>query len=201
MERTLLILAAFGALCIGLTSCSNSEPHISVFLGNQDYIKGEFQSSTIHYLKSLSQNQGKFDQWIHYNLGNVYFALGEREGAEEQWLHAVESESAALRFSTLFNLGVYYYEEGRYEEAYGSFKQALEIDPDQVEAKKNLELSLENMESQDNLPEREEVTQKERPLPDEDYTERVLDYVKRKEEQRWYSVEEKPADDQQLNDW
>lgn len=200
MERTVLILIVLFFLLM-FSSCERSEPHIAVFMGNQNYIKGEFQSANIYYLKSLSAKQGKFDRWIRYNLGNVYFALGERDGAEEQWLMAAGSESATLLFSTLFNIGVHYYEEGRYEQAYGSFKEALEIDPSQVDAKRNLELALKKMESQESTPERESVSQQERQLPNEDYAERILEYVKRKEEQHWFSVESEAPDKQSLNDW
>jgi tetratricopeptide (TPR) repeat protein len=170
-------------------------------MGNQNFIKGEFQSANIHYLKTLAAKEGKFDQWIRYNLGNVYFALGEREGAVEQWLQASGSESTTLKFSTLFNTGIYYYEEGRYGEAYSSFKEALEIDPSQIDAKRNLELALEKMESQENTPEKETVSRQERRLPNKDYAERVLEYVKRKEEQQWFSVEDEKAGEQTVNDW
>jgi tetratricopeptide (TPR) repeat protein len=200
MERFILILLSLAAVLLS-GGCAVSEPHLSVFQGNQDYIKGEFQEANIHYLKALKYREDKFEKWIRYNIGNVYFALGERASAEDQWIEAADSANGKLRFSALFNLGVYFYEEGEYDKAYHRFREALEIDPAQLDAKRNLELALDKLESREQMKRGEEESEQEEQAGGEiEYTQRILEFVKRKEEQLWF-VPSETAEDGPAEDW
>ena len=143
----------------------------------------------------------KFTDWLRYNLGNTYFALGERSSAEEEWKKVNDGSGSGLRFSTLFNLGVYSYEEGLYEAAYGYFLEALEIEPSSFDAKRNLELSLGKIESKEASGKTPASSGGEAGAEGQKgYTERILDYVKRKEEQRWVSSDVSESEDT-VKDW
>ncbi len=198
MEKSFLSITVLLVLLLG--SCSSSRSHLSVFRGNQDYLKGNFQEANLKYLQPLDDTQGKYDEWIHYNLGNTYFVLGESSSAEAEWAQALGTTDRALLFSIYFNLGVYYYDEGRYEDAYVYFRKSLEIDRTVMDAKINLELSLEKIESRASGQPKAVNQAEETGNEQEDYTDRVLEYVKRKEEERWVSpdVSEEPGP---INDW
>ena len=198
MEKSFLSITVLLVLLLG--SCSSSRSHLSIFRGNQDYIKGNFQEANLKYLQPLDDTQGKYDEWIHYNLGNTYFVLGESSSAEAEWVQALGTTDRALLFSIYFNLGVYYYDEGRYEDAYVYFRKSLEIDRTVMDAKINLELSLEKIESRESGQPKAVNQAEETGNEQEDYTDRILEYVKRKEEERWVSpdVSEEPGP---INDW
>ena len=198
MEKSFLSIIVLLVLLLG--SCSGSTSHLSVFRGNQDYIKGNFQEANLKYLQPLDDPPGKYDEWIHYNLGNTYFVLGESSSAEAEWVQALGTSDRALLFSIYFNLGVYYYDEGRYEDAYVYFRKSLEIDRTVMDAKRNLELSLEKIESHESGQAQAVNKAEEMEKEQEDYADRVLEYVKRKEEKRWVSpdVSEEPGP---VNDW
>lgn len=183
MEKFVLVF--FLTLIFLFASCTMAETRLSVFRGNQNFIKGEFQSANIRYLKSLDLSDPKYKEWIRYNLGNVYFALGERTSAEEEWLKAVDSPSDSLKYAALFNLGIFFYEEGKYEDAYRKFKEALLLDSSQVDAKLNLELSLEKMETREPESSMKVESGANQAAPLKDYARRILEYVKRKEEHQW----------------
>ena len=89
----------------------------------------------------------------------------------------------------VFNEGVLAYELGRYEDAYSSFRFALELDPDDLAAKINLEYSLAKMDARPRsvapaTAEGAESSDRSGEI------ERILDYLRRNEEQIWRSTEE-----------
>jgi len=200
MERYIL-KAVLVSLTFLLFSCNVPSAHISVFRGNQAFIKGDFQEANIHYLQGINREENKYTDWLRYNLGNTYFVLGEPSSAKEEWKKVSDGSSPGLKFSTLFNLGVYSYEEGLYEAAYGYFLEALEIEPSSFDAKRNLELSLEKIESKEASGKSQKSAGEEtRTEGQKGYTERILDYVKRKEEQRWVSSDVSENEDT-VKDW
>ena len=101
--------------------------------GNYHYTQGEFGRATISYIRGLEG--GGAEPFIHYNLGNVYHALGEAEaavGTLESVLDGDEGPELASRVN--FNLGSIAYQLGRYEQAVARYVDALSADPDDVEA-------------------------------------------------------------------
>jgi tetratricopeptide (TPR) repeat protein len=202
MERRVLKLLPQVVVILVLTlaflpSC-NVAPHVSVLRGNYAFGRGQYQTATVHYLTADVREEYK--PWISYNLGNVYYALGEMEAASGEWEQALDDATAQIRFGVHFNRGVLSYELGRYETAYSEFRQALEIDGSSVDAKVNLELSLQKLEATRKLsPGRPSVTVS----PDQEMgtqSGRILEYVRRKERQRWFA-DDRTQPDSAVNDW
>ena len=141
MEKLVLVLTLFFALFI--SSCSNPAAYYTVWSGNNSFAGGDYQEANTAYLKAL---QGEvYSSYVNYNLGNVYYALGEGDAAAAAWEKAVFTESRELMFRTVYNRGVLEFETGNYEEAFGSFRDALELKPESLDAKINLEYSLRRM--------------------------------------------------------
>ncbi len=166
-------------------SCSFFEPGSSILRGNYAYQKGDYQTALLRYLSR--EDESRLQQRIIYNKAAVYYALGEGESALELWQSIDDDRDRELLFSASFNAGVVYYRSGRFVEAYHAFRRTLELNPASLDAKKNLELTLERLEAEsrtpDNRPEEssEEVT---------DDARRILQYIKRKEGSRWKAQEE-----------
>ena len=167
-----------------LTSCIKLEPYFFVLKGNNDFRKGDYQSANVEYLKAL--NYEDYSSWISYNLGTVYNALGENDAAQEEWERVIFSRSRELEYLSSFNLGTVYYKRGRYEDALGAFKNALILVPDSIQAKVNLEYTLQKLQVQTRDQE-----QKTSPVRSgAGYSQeinRILEYVQRKEENIWQS--------------
>ncbi|WP_319476184.1 tetratricopeptide repeat protein [Marispirochaeta aestuarii] len=183
MEKNLLILL-FPLL---LLSCTPYRTHWQVLKGNYEYINGRYQSAAVSYLGIL-ENELNEDEVIHYNLGNVFYALGETTASEDEWTRALEGENPELKFRTLFNMGNLYYELSQYRSAFESFKKALLLRPDSREAKRNMELTLLRLGSQQEeervLPSAGSVSGGDTSVEEVD---RILQYIKRKEESQWVS--------------
>lgn len=165
--------------------------------GTNSFNRGDYQTANIRYLQVPSEIG--LEPWVAYNLGVVYFSLGEVKAAEREWNQAIEGESQNLLYRSYFNRGVLYYVSGLYDDAYRDFRKALEIYPAGKEAKINLEFCLEKISAK---------AQAETLAPDlsqpvgsnSGEIDRILNYLRGVEEQVWQSTEqiEEVADPQ---DW
>ncbi|MBN1649132.1 MAG: tetratricopeptide repeat protein [Spirochaetales bacterium] len=196
MEKLLLVFSVLVAL---FSSCSDADTYVNVTSGNFRFSQGEYEKANIDYLHALAKN--RHAGIISYNLGNVYYALGESAAAQEEWLKAGDTDNEQLMFNIVFNLGVLQYDLGEYEKAYGNFKKALLINPQDIDAKKNLELSLQKMHGK-GITGNDAVSDeaKDQLKPDDDEIRRILEFVQRKEE-GWLSSGDDQNAQSGVQDW
>ena len=162
-------------------------------------------TNALSSITSAPAGTGRTNRRIAYNLGNVYHYLGEAEAAIDRWGVAEESGVPDLQFGAAFNRGVYFLEQGRYHEALSQFRFALIIDPSSIDAKRNCEIAIERLEAREGIDRDVEGEQSasspsvgtDRP---ESTATRMLDYVRRKEEQQWRAnAEQRPEPEER--DW
>ena len=191
--KRLIFIFLSGILFVLLASCSILEPGFSVLRGNYFYQQGRYQDALLFYLKG--EDTGKYSGRITYNVGNVYYALGEGHAALQIWGEINGNRDSEVSFNTIFNTGVIYYQLGDYPEAYRAFRTALELDTGNLDAKKNLELTIDRLEAEARSGE----SRTENPAPEttED-ARRILQYIKRKEGSLWKSKE---SGSDAENDW
>ena len=191
--KRLIFIFLSGALFLLLGSCTVLEPGLSVLRGNYFYQQGRYQDALLFYLKG--EDTGKYSGRITYNVGNVYYALGEGQAALQIWAEIDGNRDSEVSFNTIFNTGVIYYQLGNYPEAYRAFRTALELDTSNLDAKKNLELTIDRLE----VEARSGESRTENPAPEttED-ARRILQYIKRKEGSLWKSKE---SGSDAENDW
>jgi Ca-activated chloride channel family protein len=79
------------------------------------------------------------DPAVALNLGSVHYQMRNYEEADRAFFGATLSTDESLREQGLYNLGNSAFRQGRLEEAVELYKAALEIDPDDEDAKFNLE--------------------------------------------------------------
>lgn len=178
------------AVLVALTAgCGGYQAHVRVVRANYNVARGEFQAAIVDYLRA--GDAGSYGPWIAYNLGNVFYYLGETGAAAEQWSDARVAASDDLMYGATFNRGVYLYETGRFEDALRAFRAALLVAPGDVAAKRNLELTIDRL-SIEAAPAVDEATD---PSGADRVGQRMLDFVRRKEEQRWQarSSDESPV--------
>jgi len=167
-----------------------------VWNGNRHFAEGSYQEAQLVYLEALEL--GKYGEWVHYNLGNVYYALGERKAALEEWEKAIGVDDSRLRFNVLFNKGVLALEEGNFHEAEKLFIQVLELDSTNYSAKVNLEyasMKLSSLQAQTS-----KLQSSPQPNKLDDEGERLLHYIRQKENNRWIASD-KLVVEESAEDW
>jgi tetratricopeptide (TPR) repeat protein len=180
MQVLLILLIGFF-----LASCGFQVPQVQVLQANYAFLQGDYLQSTIGYIPLL--NDPTYFPFVAYNLGNVYYALGEFGPALELWRHAEDSPNLELLFRTKFNQGVLFFEQRNFDQARRAFIQALELNPSSVEAKINLELSLERLDLTVQSQPPRITTQRDdsAQIENDPQTLRIFDYLRRKEGQLW----------------
>ncbi len=177
-----------------LFSCGYVNPGLLVFWGNYQMDQGNFKRANVAFLDAMEWGDNL--PLISYNIGNVYYSLGERDSALIKWDQEPPADREFL-FMLTFNKGVYYYEKGMYQEAALAFKEAVNLEPSDRDSKINLELSLNRVNSGLDLRGDEAEQEKNENLFDD--TERLLNYLRRQENPVWESAEKEK--NPRENDW
>lgn len=196
MERLFLKITVIMLLLSGCTDAGN---YIKVTRGNFSFGQGEYEIANIDYLHALDKESHA--DIINYNLGNVYYALGEPAAAQEEWTKAENTGNELLLFDIYFNLGVLQYDLGEYGKAYSNFKQALIINPHEIDAKKNLELCLQKMQGK-GITGSDIIKNETGDLleSEDDEIRRILEFVRRKEA-GWLTTSEGQGSSSNVQDW
>jgi Ca-activated chloride channel family protein len=109
----------------------------SVRKGNALYSEGKYGEALKRY--ESAQVESPADERIMFNLGNAQYKLGRFEEALSGYLLSAQHEDPTFRAQGFYNAGNALYRMGRLEAAVGQYLKALEIDPDDEDAKFNLE--------------------------------------------------------------
>lgn len=194
MAKTLkfLQISLTMALLVITSSCRDAMPSAHVLSGNMSFTRGLYQKAILQYLEAEDDMSFGKDV-VYYNLANVYYSLGEGDAALQTWSMAEENtDNVDILFRIAFNRGVLYYNWGRYDEAYRSFRRALKLNPADIDSKINLEGSLSRI--------RTNVPQNSTGVVDEEdrSSQYLLDYVQRKEADSWSG---KAAAYEEEEDW
>ena len=178
MARNVLI-GGLALMLLSLSACSQVGDYIKVVEGNYAFSRGEYKEANFAYIQGVENSE--YSDRLLYNLGNVYHSLGESQAALEEWQDSVaESRDSQLLFRIAFNRGVLHYEMGNYQSAYSDFRKALRLNPDDVEAKANLEFCLRKLnlsDEQQNSRQTQDSSQENQSVSEDGS--RILEYVKR----------------------
>ncbi len=85
---------------------------------------------------------------LAYNLGNVYNALGDSAKATEMYEKALKSSDADAANRSRYNLGTLDLQSKKPQEAITNLTQYLRKSPNDLDAKRNLELALRQLQQQ-----------------------------------------------------
>lgn len=131
-------LAALAAAALAFAaSCSNAAARLAVLDGNAAFARGERQDALARYLAAGPGEVQSFD------LGNVYAAMGETDAARSLLSPLRDASDPRVAFGSAYNLGLLELELGRHDEAIDALRAALRARPEDVEAKRALELAVE----------------------------------------------------------
>ncbi|MBN2531918.1 MAG: tetratricopeptide repeat protein [Spirochaetales bacterium] len=196
LNKFLIITLFLTILCSG---CGFKEPLIEVLDGNYRYMSGDYTGATISYIKALEKKS--YTEWIYYNLGNVYNALGETDAAVEELLRASKTEYQEVLFRTHFNLGNIYFGLGKYEKAIEHYKQSLKANQKEIDAKINLELAVERMEKEKSIEQNQSLIKKQAETFENKEIDTILDYIKEREALVWKLLNQAEPGTSNTDDW
>lgn len=138
-------LAAGCLALLTLTGCASAEPAQLNATGNARFAEEDWEAAAEAY--AAAQAEEPSSAALAYNLGNAAFRQEDVEGARRHLLEALGLDDGALTRRIHFNLGNLAFNLGDHAAAADSFKAVLRADPQDADAKHNLELALLAMQS------------------------------------------------------
>lgn len=128
--------------------------------GNKLLEDGKVDSAITEYQAARVERPS--EPGVVYNLGSAYHQKGVFDTAATQLQSTLAHVEGALKPSAYYNLGNTLYRMQEYEAAIQSYKQALIANPDDIDAKHNLELTLRKMnQGQDSTSQKQEQDKKQ----------------------------------------
>lgn len=121
---------------------------IGVMLDNNKGVKELTQEKRTEAFDVLSKSlvDHPNEPALSYNLGLLFESTEDKEKASQSYLSAAKNAAAEpdLKFNALFNAARILGEQKKRDEALRLYQEALEIHPDSVEVKTNIELLMSN---------------------------------------------------------
>ncbi len=131
-----ILSIVFTAICLAI-SAQNLPERGELRRGNEAYEAGDFQGAAEHYSKSMAIAPDNFE--ARFNLASALIKSKKMEGADPL-LKALATDSLDTvknRSEAFYNLGNSQVEQQKLEEALESYKDAIRLNPDDMEAKYN----------------------------------------------------------------
>lgn len=134
---------------MALTACGSTAARYNNE-GNAAFEENNYTQALENYTAAKQEDPDLAEPY--YNSGNTYYRQGQFDSAEMQTKQSARSsereENRELAQNSYYNLGNSYFQSQRWGEAIDAYKEALRLNPDDEEAKYNLELALKNQEEE-----------------------------------------------------
>lgn len=126
------------------TGCNSQTS--SILKGTYAFNQKQYKHAVSCYLSAVQNADKNQNPDVYYyslfDLGTAYAMLDENEPAMEKFSQITQDAPESILYATYYNAGVLAHKNGKYEDALGYFRRALEIDSTKIEAKINMELSI-----------------------------------------------------------
>lgn len=105
--------------------------------GNNDFKKGEYSEAEIKYRKSLDK---EYNTKAEFNLGDALYKQNNFEEAAKAFSSVSERNTTPeIEANSYYNLGNSLMAQEKYAEAFEAYKKSLKLNPDDEDARYNLE--------------------------------------------------------------
>jgi Ca-activated chloride channel family protein len=179
-----VVISPVGGRAITLRDDMNS----NVSRGNRYYEAGEHNKALQRYQEA--QQVDSTSAVPYFNSGDALFRLGNyRDGALE-FLRSASSETDTIKAMSYYNLGNTMFRAGDLRSAAEAYRRSLLIDPEDPDAKYNLELALRMIEQQ-------EQQQDQQQQEDQQQDQQQQDQGRQDEQQQDKSQQDQQEQDQQ----
>lgn len=126
-------------MLIGLTSNAQTDKGL-IRQGNKEFKNGNYSEAEVSYRKSLDK---EYSPKAQFNLGDALYEQKNYEAAEKNFSEVAERNvSKSLESDAYYNLGNTYMAQEKYAEAFDAYKKSLKTNPENEDARYNLEYTL-----------------------------------------------------------
>lgn len=179
--------------------------------GNYLEQKGEYEEALESYQKALVQEPD--NPKIHYNIGRVLYRMGKYDEAMSEFQLGFLEEDQIFKADVFYNIGNSQFKKMQLEASIEAYKMSLLANPEDLQAKQNLEFCLKIKEQLENQPQNDS-TQQQQQSPDEEprpkrdeneigreQAERVLQAMENKEKENLEKSRVRQGEETVEKDW
>ena len=159
------------------------------------YQNREFEEAR-NYYESLIRERGNNPQ-AQFGRGSSSFQQGDMETAEQAFEQSIKSSDLNLRSKALYNLGNTFYQNKKTEEALSYYRKALELDPNDKEAKYNYEFLRYQQDPPEDDNQKQDQSKEEENKEEQEQEKQEEKDQQDKEEQEQEKEEEKDQQDKE----
>ena len=141
-----------------LSGCTSGGKRL-VQEGNRAFAKADYETALQNYLQA--QNELPEQAEPMYNAANVSYRQQDYEAARQRLENALTLADKKLGKDVFYNLGNTYYQSEQYDLAVEAYKAVLRLNPDDQDAKYNLELALQKLEEQEQQEQQDQQDQQQ----------------------------------------
>ena len=138
MSNRLLIIAL-------ISSASLGQDRVEVPLLSQEKV-----SRGLSYYENILKDSPELPE-AHFGAGHSAYTIENFERAQKEFEAAAQSEQEKLQAMSYYNLGNTLHQQGQLEQSLMAYRKAIQLDPSDVDAKYNYELThriLQQMQSE-----------------------------------------------------
>ncbi|MGB2866814.1 MAG: tetratricopeptide repeat protein [Bacteroidota bacterium] len=138
-------------------SAQTVRSHISE--GNRVYEKGRYEDAEVSYKKALEKDPKSREG--QFNLGNAQYKQQRFEESMREFANSAAVAKAPVdRADSYYNLGNSLYRSNKYPESIEAYKRALRLNPDDEDARYNLQMAREKLKQQQQNKQQQNKDQK-----------------------------------------
>lgn len=160
--------------------------------GNKLYKKGRIDEALSKWRDAQIENPD--NDKLHYNIGNGLYEQKKYGDAFKEYEKSLNSKNSELQKKSYYNMGNTHYRMGKLQDAIEDYKKCLDIDPNDEDAKYNIEFVRKKIE--ENLKKEEQKQQGSQQKEDKDEEQQKESELsqpqeKQKEEEKSGGISEK----------
>ncbi len=173
------------------TGCSSDTTKI--LKGSYAFNQKQYSHAVSCYLDVAMNAQEEGNAVVYnfslFDLGTAYSKLEENEAAMEKYSQISENALDSVRYAAFYNAGIIAHKSGRFEEATEYFRKALEIDSSSIEAKINMELSIQQAEVEVQQKKAQAIPATDEKPDNPELENAIFESIKENDKNKWKSSE------------
>ena len=196
MFRLLVVALAIVVLAGGVGAVTlKDEMHSNVSRGNRYYEDGDHEMALERYLEA----QGLDSTFAvpHFNAGDALYRMGNYQDGALEFLRSSASGADSIKAMSYYNLGNTMFKAGDLQSAVEAYKRSLLINPEDRDAKHNLELAIKMQEQQEQQQQQQQDQQGGEQGRDQESGENQQKQEEQQEEQEQDQQEQGQDEEQQ----
>ena len=182
------------ATLLFLAACGQTPAQVNN-LGNDLFEEGDYVAALEEYEEAQELNPDTPE--LYYNEGNTLYRMEQYDDAIEKYDEALIEAEDDLSALGYFNKGNVYFDREEYPLAIEEYKKVLRIDPENEDAKHNLELALSKIPPQEEQEQGEEPDENQEPGPQQQEQEQPQDQQDQQDEQNEQDQQEQENEEEQ----